>query len=151
MEIEFRNSESPITISDIEEFENSFNIVLPGAYKKLLLLYNGGIPLKQAFVGTDSPGYIIHRFYSLKHGTMKLEDAIDVFQITEQVIPKELLPIAYDHGGNTYCISLSESDYGKIYIWLHDVGGEKSFVTNSLEEFLENNITYQEWKQKNGL
>lgn len=150
MENTFLRAKEPINLTNITEFEQEYKVLLPANYKELLLMYNGGAPARGVFVANQEKSFFIQIFYSLKYGENTLERVLNSTQVWEQVIPTDLLPIACDHFGNDYCISLSDNDYGKIHIWLHDVGGVKSFVANSLEEFLENTITYEEWEEKNG-
>jgi cell wall assembly regulator SMI1 len=147
MENIFSETENGILQTDVDDFERDFKLSLPISLKEHLLKYNGGTPQRNFYL-MGSRSFIIDRFYSLKYGDLKLEDAIDDFQITEQVIPKHLLPFAYDPFGNIYCISLAPKEHGKIYIWLHDVEGERVFVSDSLEEFIENTITHEEWQQR---
>lgn len=142
MIIMFKRSKEKLEMEDIIDFENNFNIKLPEDLKKILLKYNGGVlegntmEDKFIFINGIKSTYSFSILYSIKYGTNTMEEAIDIYQITEEHIPREYLPFAEDQGGNPYTISTNEDDYGKIYIWFMDVGEpERVFVANSLEEF----------------
>jgi cell wall assembly regulator SMI1 len=132
----FLNTNQAITLEEVEEFETSFNITLPQAYKEHLLKHNGGYPEKALLNASDFDTSIAS-FYSLKYGNNTLEDTINTWQIIENVLPKHLLPFADDPGGNAFCISLANEDYGKIYIWYHDVGGRQVYLVDSFEQFMQ--------------
>lgn len=134
--IDFYEVESPITSDDIINVEERFEIKLPENYKKLLLKFNGGVPSDHIVISDDEE-VSIGGFYSIKYGNILLEDAIENFQISQELIPSDCIPIGYDGFGNPYCISTNEVDYGKIYCWFFDMGEEEGrLMAGSLEEFL---------------
>ena len=133
----FYHSEKPITIEDIQEVEQKYNVRFPKPLKKLLLQYNGGtLDLGMVYIHGKPEKYAFGSLSSIKYGPNKIEDTIEYLQIIEQHIPREEIPFADDQGGNIYTISTRPEDYGKIYIWYMDVGEpRREFVANSLEEF----------------
>ncbi|MGV3599375.1 MAG: SMI1/KNR4 family protein [Bacteroidota bacterium] len=138
--IEFYDVGNLISPKDIDDFETNFNISLPPNYKKLLLKFNGGVPSDRILISNDEE-VSVGGFYSIKYGNILLEDAIKNFQISQQLIPSDCIPIGYDGFGNPYCISTNDEDYGKIYCWFFDMGEEEGrLMADSLEEFLGGEI-----------
>lgn len=138
--IEFYDVGNPIIQKDIDDFEAKFNIRLPQNYKKLLLRFNGGIPSEDCIYIEGEEGSI-GGFYSLTGNEALLENVIADFQLIEDIIPKNYVPIAYDAFGNPYCISIDKKNYGEIFCWFLDTGDEEgTFVANTLEEFLGGEI-----------
>lgn len=134
--IEFTEVEKSIENIDIIEFENKFNIKLPENYKRLMLKFNGGVPLDRV-VYSDGDELTIGGFCSIKYGDILLENSIYDYQIREKIIPVGYIPVAYDAFDNTYSISINKIDYGKIYCRYFDTGDdEETLVADSLEEFL---------------
>nr|WP_321229235.1 SMI1/KNR4 family protein [uncultured Psychroserpens sp.] len=133
MENNFSYLEESISSEEINEFEEKYNKNLPNSYKDHIIINNGGIPDKDYLRNSE---ITVSCFYSIKNGKNKIEDVIKVLQELEDVLPKHLFPFAHDMGGNDFCISLAEEDYGKIYIWYHDAGGEKKLISGSFEEFM---------------
>ena len=131
MENKFYKTENSISLNDIIEFEKSYNLKLPEEYINHILQENGGYPEKD-----ECEDCVIASFYSIKYGRNNVAEVIHNLQTIENVLPKDLFPFAYDQGGNDFCISLAKEDYGKIYIWYHDTGGEKKFLANSFDDFM---------------
>lgn len=102
----------PLSQAKLHEFETRLGIALPGDYQSFLLSCNGGIPshtllhipacaddaLIEVFLGVDRP-----------HGD--LEEWIREF---EDDLKRDLIPIAFDPGGNALLLSLKN---GKVYYW----------------------------------
>ncbi|PWN58146.1 SMI1/KNR4 family protein [Chryseobacterium viscerum] len=119
--------EKRITIKDIQQIEESFDIVIPENLKKLYLKYNGGI------IDIDNESY---DFDSIKYGMTTIEESIDSLQITEQHITKEYLPFATSPVGHIVCIyTAAGKRKGQIFLFRYDEL-EPIFYNNSLEEFL---------------
>lgn len=138
--IDFYDVGNPIIQKDIDDFEAKFNIRLPQNYKKLLLRFNGGITSEDC-IYIDGEEGSIGGFYSIKYGNILVEDAVENFHISQELIPSDCIPIGYDGFGNPYCISTNEEDYGKIYCWFFDMGEEEGrLMADSLEEFLGGEI-----------
>lgn len=133
MKNSFSYSEKNVSLEDINEFQQNYNIKLPESYKQHILINNGGIPKKDFLKEKE---ITVSCFYSIKYGENKIEDIIKNLQVLEDVLPKNLFPFANDLGGNDFCISLEENNFGKIYIWYHDTGGEKKFIADSFQEFM---------------
>jgi cell wall assembly regulator SMI1 len=118
-------SKEKINSQDIQNLESKFNFVLPGNFKKLILKYNGGYIDDAIYLDT---------LYSIKFGSLTIENAINDLQILEENIPRDYLPFANTGTGNQITIFLKEgNDYGKIFLFRYDEVEPKK-IADSLEE-----------------
>lgn len=136
------NSATEVSIADINEIENSLELVFPNDYKSFMLKSNGGVPKTDVLYDffdevLEAPNTsVIRRFYSLytNFSDSNRYDLIKIYKtmLREQTIAKTMLPIADDPAGNPICISLEESDYGAIYYLNHEFEEiETSFLIKS--------------------
>lgn len=129
----FIETEEKISKSELNEFINEYKLNLPKDYCEHILKHNGGAPVAEFFNSLQ-----ISYFYAIKYGEEDetLESTIDMIQ---DVLPKNYFPFAYDGGGNQFCISLNDNNFGKIYYCPMDMGDiEPEFLINSFTEFLDN-------------
>lgn len=128
--LNFKNKEQGITSLELNGFISDLDVNLPEEYKTHIVNDNGGKPNLEFFKGIR-----IHYFHSIKYGDYTLEE---ILEDLKDVIPSDFFPIANDEGGNEICISLNESNYGKVYMWYHGMDEEKEtkLLANSLKEFL---------------
>lgn len=113
--------EPPLTEAQIEAVEKQLGAKLPQDYKSFLLAHNGGRPEPCVFPISDFPDStldILNRFLAIGGGPF--DDLMDYVRTYRDRIPPNLLPIAYDPGGNVICLSLYGSDRGRVYLWLHE-------------------------------
>ena len=79
--LNIRAHEQSVLNTELSDFETKFNILLPSNYKKLILKFNGGIT-------SDSDFFKV--LLSVKNGKNTVESVINIHQILEKNIPKEL-------------------------------------------------------------
>lgn len=122
--VEFSETEVSLNISQIEELEKFIGLSFPSQYKEHLLRFNGGkcSPNVFSFIEngktTDS---CIDWFLAIYDGEYdNLRKEIEMVKIEEKRMPRQMLPIAHDPGGNLICISCGNDDYGMIYFWNHE-------------------------------
>lgn len=142
--------------SAIVALEQRLATHLPVSYRQFLFDINGGRPEPNAFKIQDNPNDthgLLERFFSLDDADADydISDNIDVFQ---NRIPGNLLPIAFDPGGNLLCIAVSGENVGKIYFWDHndecEIGAVPDyhniyFVANDFSELLDNLTELSDW------
>jgi hypothetical protein len=116
--LDFEDSASPITIGDFSGLENIVGGALPNSFKKFYLKRNGGY-LASKNLYADDYIYSIHGFDSIKHGDSTIEQSYEDFVESYGEL-EGLVPFAFDEGGNNYMLSIRSSDYGRIYLWLHE-------------------------------
>lgn len=122
--IKFTQTEQPLYKSDIIEIEKFVGLELPYEYKKHLLEYNGGQCYPNTFSFnvngkmTESNIDWFLAIYSGKYDNLK--EYINLTKKEKKRLPKHILPIAHDSGGNLICISCGAKDYGYVYFWDHE-------------------------------
>ncbi len=110
------------------------NIKLPEKYKNFILLSNGGFPEEDVLINQGED--VLELFYSIKYGTQLVEDRIETFQVVEDLIPKNHLPVAAGNN-SVYTLSLDASSEGSVHGWYFDLGETQTKkIANDLEEFL---------------
>lgn len=121
MNIEFEYSFKPISIQDINAFENKYKCSLPQDYKQFLLVNNGGKTNKRRKFKTSDEtkeGYIISSimlfFPLIEHDGVGVEQKYQQYNVGK-IIPKKFFPIGEDPRRNLICMSLDGSDKGLIY------------------------------------
>lgn len=143
----FIDTEKELKEDDILNFENKHNIILPDEVKKHYLMYNGGYPEKSVFVlEDDEREYIVNYFFSIECGEgLALEKFLPLLG-DENIFPQWLVPFADDEGGNLFCYSIKEINYGAIYYYDHEFEyGENVeehivFLSSSLVDFINSLI-----------
>jgi hypothetical protein len=111
-----------LTEGDIFVLEQRLNILLPKSYRRFLLEVNGGQPKPNAFpihnFSRDTHGLLDH-FFSWDPDDVDY-DIVENAQVFRNRMPTELLPIAFDPGGNLLCLAVSGDNIGKVYYWDHE-------------------------------
>lgn len=126
--VKFEDIEKKLNFQDILDFESKMGVALPANYKGLILKHNGGLTNESDFFDV---------LLSIKYGKQKVEDIINIHQITENNIPNNYLPIALDWSDNPIAINLNGgNDYGKIVKFYFDTDEDPEIIANSLEELL---------------
>ena len=126
------DSEKNLTSDDMKKFNEFFNNKVPESFQDFYLKNNGGYPLNYE----DGNIFMLGGFTPVKYGKRPIEkvyqDLIDAF---DQL--RDMLPFAYDYGGNAFLLSLkADSSFGKIFVFLMDEK-EIEFIADSFTEFLE--------------
>ncbi|KGX89727.1 hypothetical protein N781_16000 [Pontibacillus halophilus JSM 076056 = DSM 19796] len=130
-----------VSLQDIKQFEQEYEVTLPKQYVDFLLEYNGGFPQQSNFKISDDEGEsLVNKFYGI--GDMK-GNLGEVFEILEGEIPEEFISIGHDPGGNEILLGVSGEDQGKVYFWIHDVEPEDEMdnmhiLADSFTEFFTN-------------
>jgi hypothetical protein len=107
----------PLTEFDIIQIEQRVHCRLPESYRRFLLSNNGGRPAPYMQIvdiehipggGTD-----VSEFFAVDD---PVESSTIEWNLSnfEGRISERMLPIAMDSGGNLFCISLSERDFGSV-------------------------------------
>ena len=106
-----------ITNEEMHNLAETYQIHFPGEYVSYLT--NSEETPKGKWVhiqeGQWSTDAVIHGFYST---AKDLTEAIELLE--EDWWPKGYIAIAYDEGGNYYCISTKKEDFGSIFYFLTD-------------------------------
>lgn len=130
-----------ISLQDIKQFEQEYEITLPKQYVEFLLEYNGGFSKESGFKISDDEGEsLVNKFYGI--GDMK-SNLGKVFEVLEGEIPEDFISIANDPAGNEILLGVSGEYQGKIYFWIHDIEPEEEMdnmfiLADSFAEFFDN-------------
>ncbi|EDP96805.1 SMI1/KNR4 family protein [Kordia algicida OT-1] len=126
----FKKSSTQVTEEDLQEFENTLGKRLPEDYRQFMKDYNGGIQIKEGNLWY--PNYVSEEGELVLKKIHRLEIAISLTEIYD------FLPKAVNIGGffgGIIAMSLSDNDYGNIYIQFSYTDPEK--VADSFTEFIE--------------
>ena len=115
----------PPSPADVEAFEAEIGTALPDDYRQFLLRCNGGRLDWFRFDGPTPDGRkwsaVISEVGGLREESdLSLRAAHRCYQGSELQIPRSLLWIMGDPGGNGICLGLTGSYRGRVYFWIHD-------------------------------
>lgn len=138
MKIELYEEYPSIKLKDINKIEKELNIEFPEEYIQFMLTQNGGDPKINQFTLPDKTNTSnVNYFYPIGEMQGNLKKKNDVF---DGYIPKELITIGCDSGGNQILLRIKDENIGEISFWYHDVDPEEEdpmhLLANSLKEFL---------------
>ena len=106
------------TPDEIAAFETRVGAPLPEAYRQFLLQSNGGRPIDAAFSVEGWGTSLVADFYGIGTGDSCDLDAVrDTFS---DVIPKDVVAIGSDPGGNQVCLRLSSGRVGEVLFLDHE-------------------------------
>jgi cell wall assembly regulator SMI1 len=131
------DSYNPLSRKIIKKVEKELGATFPDAYLNFLLTHNGGKPKINLFpINGDEfdENGIIQKFLGIKDG--EYDDITHRLRVFQNSIPENLLPIAYDPGGNLICLSIQGSDRETVYFWDHE-DNKKYIIAASFEDFIE--------------
>jgi len=132
-------SVSPLTVKDITNVENQLGISFPSDYRNFLLEFNGGKPTPNAFPLHNNPmdtHALLEWFYCISKGNPY--DILRNMQIMKGRIPKNLITIGEDPGGNLICMSVDGDRTGNIFFWDHEGESDQESSESNLYYVAEN-------------
>ncbi len=141
---EIVDSQLPLTVKEVEDVELKLGYELPSEYRIFLQKTNGGIPKPDAVKHEGEYWDYVAYFYAVRNG-LYADDLFRNLEEYREMVPSHYLPIGESPGGNLYCLSLKNKDFGAVYFWDHDEAnydGEPweenmTLLAKSLSEFTE--------------
>lgn len=129
-----------LSCNDLIVFENYFQTKFPLSFKKFYLRNNGGFTvMKDFFIGCDR--HDIHCFLSIKYSSDTIKTIIEEYEgnVRLKNFQTKFVPFALDQGGNYYLIDISPENYGKIYMWFHDIDYDDPliFITDNFKSLIK--------------
>jgi hypothetical protein len=115
----------PPSPAEVEAFEAEIGTTLPDDYRRFLLRSNGGRLDWFRFDGPTPEGkawpVVISEVGGLREeADLSLRAARRCYQGGELQIPRPLLWVMGDPGGNGICLGLTGPYRGRVYFWVHD-------------------------------
>lgn len=145
MSIDMRRP-GPATNEDmLAAIESRLAAKLPPAYRKFLLQNNGGyshvysVPYIDQYLKSEQIADIFHWMSAgtTKHrdGSLGIEEGL---KNMSDLLPKGVVPIAAEDGGDPIVMSLRREDYGSIYYFSGESPLDKAMnkLASSFEEFI---------------
>ena len=123
MAVNLTESGQPLSESDLDEVEARYGIGLPRDYKTFLLRFNGGSPDKPLFrlKGKRVFGECIHYFLSISDDPdISFHKYYQRYKGDNNRLPKDIIPVAFDPGGNLICLSVGSKNFGQVFFWDHE-------------------------------
>lgn len=149
----------PLSNEIIDEFEKELDLRLPRDYKMFMLKNNGGMPEDDVVfdyydvVSESTKRAVIQEFYILCPGeNYEIDNIKNICKgfWKDMSLPTSMFAIGSDPAGNIICISLSDDDYGAVYLCNHEYEDINtgymmaSKVADNFDEFLKAAYTIED-------
>lgn len=115
----------------VSEFEEKHHLNLPDSYRGFLIRYNGGdtpeTKFKSGKVSSD-----VRYFYGIGNVAYSTQKIVDL----NDLVSKQILPIARDSFGNYIALCLSADSFGSVVFCDHEKGYKVTEIASSFNEFV---------------
>lgn len=119
MRLTISNTGPSIGPEELDKLEERLRYELPVAYRRFLLVTNGGRPTPDHYPIMDNfdvPFSDIQMLFSVR-GRMDRDDLEAVFYDVRNSIPSGFLPVGHSSTNDLLCVSLRGEDHGAVYFW----------------------------------
>jgi hypothetical protein len=114
------NKYGTLDTKGLADFENHNQITIPNDYKVFLKKTNGGAPIYDVEMHElDEKVPQVGWFYGFHEGP-SFTSIYYALEMYTGRLPSWYFPIAEDHSGNLFLMSLYEENYGLITFWNHE-------------------------------
>jgi hypothetical protein len=128
----------PITETEIEQFENNNNVIMPNYLKDFFLKYNGASVTEYMYF--NEVNYVVNSFLPLlKSKITSVENFLTWIRDPEFCIGRnDLIPFATDPGNHPFLVSIGGDDEGVVYFSIVGFGEDNPLrkLADSFEEFI---------------
>jgi len=121
--VTFLDSSLPLSEEAIVAVEKRVGVPLPTEYRTFLLRQNGGRPKPADFRFGSRGESTVQELYAVNNSKSGLLAVHRDFHGLIPRMPKDILAIGCDPGGNQLCIATSGANAGSIYFWDHEKEG----------------------------
>jgi len=127
---------------DIKSFEDKYRLELPKDYAFYLQNYGNDyirddyrfVPSVELPENIKQKQFELDSIFGLNDDENNINNKIKFYR---DILPSSLLPIADLPGGDLVCLGKENSKLDKIYIWFHDMEGNKILlVSNAFNDFI---------------
>ena len=131
--IEERRTKYTITEADIKEVEERFNITFPPVLRNFYLEHNGD-KIRECIFKLKGNEYMVHDMHYIKIKEQVSVDLVYQWQLDDGDISPNMIPFAYDLGGESYYWS---TENGKVYFINGEDIENPQYVCESINEFFK--------------
>ncbi len=143
-DVTFTHTGRPVTERDLGKIESELGFSFPANVRGFYTQTNGGRPKPHLFP-KNGEFYAVHKFLSVLFPNPRLTVESTYRDLTTDPatsrFPSYLVPIAIDGGGDHYCFSIRQEDFGAIYCfsWEYYDDPHRSIVllASDLDSFLD--------------
>lgn len=139
--VTFIKSGLPLKRDTLSEVETELRFAFPDEFIKFYLAQNGGRPLEHLF-RTENSVLIVSYFFPVADlaSENRFEKVFRDLKVSGGIIPAFLVPFACDPGGDFFCFSSRNEDFGAIWLFQLDYSDLPAragkFVCRNLDVFL---------------
>ncbi len=145
--MELIDSGKVISSIKLKKLEQLIGYVIPNEFSKFILTSNGGVPREQVFFSVNEIGdnKDSEPFETDVQFFLNYDEIIEVYDnlVSEKLIKKDFLPIAFDSCGNVILLCLrNDEKHGSVFYAFHDLlpieedYWQMVYVSNSFDSFL---------------
>ncbi len=142
---EFIGTQKPLTDGELDVVESRLGFSLPYDYREFLKSVNGGKPILDTVELNGEYFDYVGELFSVRNNMY----SNDIFRNIEEYrgyLLEHYLPIGNSPGGDIYCISTKQEEFGAVYYWDHEEANydgepwEDNMIklSSSFSEFVDN-------------
>ena len=147
MVINLTKTGPPLSEADLQGVEQRYGLKFPLDYRQFLLRFNGGKPDKCLFRFKGKRVYseCVHYFLSMSDNPdISFHVYYKSYKIDSKRLQPDVIPVAFDPGGNLICLSVAGKNVGTVFFWDHEqetsergeFGKNQRVIAGSFREFL---------------
>jgi hypothetical protein len=137
--IKNKKTEWKINIDDIRNIEEKYNILFPEKLAEFLLECNGA-EIYESRVEQNDVSYGIIALTPVKYGDSPVEQIMEWNRL-DGILRDDIIPIAYDRGGNNYYV---DSKNGEVLLYYSDDIENPRVISTDINSFLSKIKVYME-------
>ncbi|WHX47199.1 SMI1/KNR4 family protein [Paenibacillus woosongensis] len=134
--VEWLESDGPASEEQIQKVEKYLGVEFPKDYKECVTQFNGGYPEPDLFDINEEKDAI---FSCLLSHTNDEASILEVYDLSSNVLPAEIIPFARDPFGNLICFDYRGKRIPTIIFFDHEEVGDKAIyqICSTFSELLE--------------
>jgi hypothetical protein len=145
LNLTFTHVGQQLTGAELDDCVNSLPCKLPAELRQHYAITNGGYPSHSYWALNNGCSLQLQRFINIKYPRATERCIVDTYQLltAKNLLPKNFIPFAIDHGGNYFCInSKGAVIYYAMDVWDEEFDNEQNqyyaqtYLTHSFQAFL---------------
>ena len=142
--IEVKDSYKTIFRKDIGRLEKDLSINFPDEYVEFILKHNGGCIFPDGVKVNGEHFDFVSHLYAIRN-EMAYDDLLTKINEYSGMILEHYLPFGESPGGDVFCFSLLQNEFGSVYHWDHEQANydgdpweyNMTLLASSFNEFIE--------------